>query len=186
MSISLDPGFAKFGRLKPLDSAHVKDLLSMIPFIQNPRDRVAGFRVLQLLPGVGPKAAGRVLEALALSPDAVFALETMEPLARSAADWPSLVTALTSRAAWPASLGMARAWFDPHLDRLHEDATATGMSTPCGPGSSTKPCWRISTASAGPRRNGTARRPHPGRIDVAPGTAGALGVGLGAAEGCNE
>jgi DNA helicase-2/ATP-dependent DNA helicase PcrA len=116
--------FVKFGGLKFLDSAHVKDLLAMMRFIQNPRDRVAGFRVLQLLPGVGPKAAGRVLDALALSPDATFALETMEPPSRAASDWPALVKALTTRAEWPASLGLARAWYDPHLDRIHEDAEA--------------------------------------------------------------
>ena len=115
--------FVKFGGLKFLDSAHVKDLLAMLRFIQNPRDRVAGFRVLQLLPGVGPKAAGRVLDALSLSPDAVFALDTMEPPPRCA-DWPGLVAALTTRAEWPAALGLARAWYDPHLDRLHEDAEA--------------------------------------------------------------
>lgn len=115
--------FVKFGGLKFLDYAHVKDLLAMMRFIQNPRDRVAGFRVLQLLPGVGPKTAGRVLEALSLSPDAVFALETIEPPARCA-DWSGLVQALTTRAEWPSALGMARAWYDPHLDRLHEDAEA--------------------------------------------------------------
>ena len=45
--------FVKFGGLKFLDTAHVKDLLAVLRFVENPRDRVAGFRVLQLLPGVG-------------------------------------------------------------------------------------------------------------------------------------
>ena len=40
--------------LKFLDTAHVKDLLALLRFVENPRDRVAGFRVMQLLPGVGP------------------------------------------------------------------------------------------------------------------------------------
>ena len=46
--------FVKFGGLKFLDSAHVKDMLALLRFVQNPRDRVAGFRLMQLLPGVGP------------------------------------------------------------------------------------------------------------------------------------
>ena len=46
--------FVKFGGLKFLDAAHVKDLLALLRFVQNPRDRVAGFRLMQLLPGVGP------------------------------------------------------------------------------------------------------------------------------------
>ena len=49
--------FVKFGGLKFLDSAHVKDVLALLRFAQNPRDRVAGFRLLQLLPGVGPALA---------------------------------------------------------------------------------------------------------------------------------
>ncbi|TIX04890.1 MAG: ATP-dependent helicase, partial [Mesorhizobium sp.] len=45
--------FVKFGGLKFLDAAHVKDMLAVLRFAENPRDRVAGFRVLQLLPGIG-------------------------------------------------------------------------------------------------------------------------------------
>lgn len=44
--------FVKFGGLKFLDSAHVKDMLAVLRFAQNPRDRVAGFRLLQMLPGI--------------------------------------------------------------------------------------------------------------------------------------
>ena len=49
--------FVKFGGLKFLDSAHVKDVLACLRWAENPRDRVAGFRVVQLLPGVGPVRA---------------------------------------------------------------------------------------------------------------------------------
>jgi DNA helicase II / ATP-dependent DNA helicase PcrA len=49
--------FVKFGGLKFLDAAHVKDLLALLRFVQNPRDRVAGFRLMQLLPGIGPTSA---------------------------------------------------------------------------------------------------------------------------------
>jgi DNA helicase-2/ATP-dependent DNA helicase PcrA len=41
--------FVKFGGLKFLDTAHVKDMLAVLRFVENPRDRVAGFRVLQRL-----------------------------------------------------------------------------------------------------------------------------------------
>ena len=36
--------FVKFGGLKFLDAAHVKDMLALLRFVENPRDRVAGFR----------------------------------------------------------------------------------------------------------------------------------------------
>ncbi len=114
--------FVKFGGLKFLDSAHVKDLLALMRLAQNPRDRVAGFRVLQLIPGVGPVLAGRVLDALDLAPDPLAALSAVEPPPRAAADWPGLAAVLTSRSGWPGAMGHARAWYEPHLERLHEDA----------------------------------------------------------------
>ena len=60
--------FVKFGGLKFLDAAHVKDLLALLRFVQNPRDRVAGFRLMQLLPGVGPTSAQRVLDRMQTPP----------------------------------------------------------------------------------------------------------------------
>jgi DNA helicase-2/ATP-dependent DNA helicase PcrA len=65
--------FVKFGGLKFLDSAHVKDMLALLRFVQNPRDRVAGFRLMQLLPGVGPTSAQHVLDAMADQPNPLAA-----------------------------------------------------------------------------------------------------------------
>ena len=56
--------FVKFGGLKFLEAAHVKDLLAILRFAENPRDRVAGFRVLQLMPGIGPTTAEDILDGL--------------------------------------------------------------------------------------------------------------------------
>ena len=60
--------FVKFGGLKFLEAAHIKDMLSFLRWAENPRDRVAGFRVIQLLPGVGPATASRVLGRAARGP----------------------------------------------------------------------------------------------------------------------
>jgi len=54
--------FVKFGGLKFLDAAHIKDILALLRFVENPHDRVAGFRLMQLMPGVGPTSAQRVLD----------------------------------------------------------------------------------------------------------------------------
>ena len=51
--------FVKFGGLKFLEASHIKDMLALLRFVENPRDRVAGFRVLQLMPGVGSASAQR-------------------------------------------------------------------------------------------------------------------------------
>ena len=50
--------FVKFGGLRFIEAAHVKDVLSVLRFAENPRDRVAVFRAVQLLPGIGPSTAG--------------------------------------------------------------------------------------------------------------------------------
>lgn len=49
--------FRKYGGLRFLETAHVKDLISILRILENPRDEIAWFRVLQLLSGVGPKTA---------------------------------------------------------------------------------------------------------------------------------
>jgi DNA helicase-2/ATP-dependent DNA helicase PcrA len=62
LEIELTRRNMKFGGLKFLDTAHVKDLMALLRFAENPLDRVAGFRVMQLLPGVGPTSAQRALD----------------------------------------------------------------------------------------------------------------------------
>src|SRR5580658_4735868 len=66
--------FVKFGGLKFLEAAHIKDVLAVLRWTQNIRDRVAGFRVAQLLPGIGPSSAARLLNRIAESPNAIDAL----------------------------------------------------------------------------------------------------------------
>ena len=116
--------YVKFGGLKFLDSAHVKDLLSVLRLARNPRDRVAGFRVLQLIPGIGPTAAGRILDSLDRAADPRAAWGDIAPPPRAGASWQGFVDAMKTDAPWPAAIGLARAWYDPHLDRIHEDAEA--------------------------------------------------------------
>jgi DNA helicase-2/ATP-dependent DNA helicase PcrA len=56
--------FVKYGGLRYLDAAHVKDLVALLRLTENPSDEMSWFRLLQLLDGVGPIRARRVLEAL--------------------------------------------------------------------------------------------------------------------------
>ncbi|PJR92464.1 ATP-dependent DNA helicase [Ochrobactrum sp. 695/2009] len=118
--------FVKFGGLKFLDAAHVKDVLAVMRFAQNPHDRVAGFRVLKLLPGIGPRTAGRILDAIAIDPEPLQTLAEIPPPPKTGEDWPAfiaLVTALRkAEAGWPTEISTVRMWYEPHLDRIHEDA----------------------------------------------------------------
>jgi DNA helicase-2/ATP-dependent DNA helicase PcrA len=116
--------FVKFGGLKFLDSAHIKDMLALLRFVENPRDRVAGFRLMHLIPGIGPAAAQRVLDHMAEAADPIAALANVPAPPRAGDDWKAFVQAVANLrySEWPSDLERARLWYEPHLDRIHEDA----------------------------------------------------------------
>ena len=118
--------FVKFGGLKFLEAAHVKDVLAVLRWIENPRDRVAGFRVLQLMPGIGPKTAAQVLDFIAGTEDVAMALGEARVPPATAQAWPSflaLVIALHGRELpWPTEFETIETWYAPHLERLYDDA----------------------------------------------------------------
>ncbi|CAN5337900.1 ATP-dependent helicase [soil metagenome] len=53
--------FVKYGGLKFLEAAHVKDLLALLRILDNPRDALAWHRVVGGIPGVGPATSVRVM-----------------------------------------------------------------------------------------------------------------------------
>src|SRR5512139_1564600 len=118
--------FVKFGGLKFLESAHVKDVLSVLRWIENPRDRVAGFRVLQLMPGIGPQTSAQVLDNLALAQDVMMGLQESRVPSSAAEGWQGfleLVDSLRQRAVpWPSEFETISNWYQGHLERLYEDA----------------------------------------------------------------
>jgi DNA helicase-2/ATP-dependent DNA helicase PcrA len=48
------------------EQAHIKDVVSYLRIVVNPRDEIAWKRVLKMIPGIGKATASRVYEALAL------------------------------------------------------------------------------------------------------------------------
>lgn len=118
--------FVKYGGLKFLEAAHVKDVLCVLRWADNPRGRIAGFRALQLLPGIGPATAGRLLNAIAQVIDPVSAMRAFTSPAPTGEAWhpfTELIAALRSTTVdWPAALELVTRWYQPHLERLHEDA----------------------------------------------------------------
>jgi DNA helicase II / ATP-dependent DNA helicase PcrA len=78
--------FEKWGGLKFLETAHVKDVLAFLRILENPRDEVSWYRLLQLLPGVGEVTARAAIAALAAAAweSAAFARYTPPPRARAA------------------------------------------------------------------------------------------------------
>jgi DNA helicase-2/ATP-dependent DNA helicase PcrA len=56
--------YVKYGGLRYLEAAHVKDFIALLRLADNPADEISWFRLFQLLEGVGPATARRVLDAL--------------------------------------------------------------------------------------------------------------------------
>lgn len=122
--------FVKFGGLKFLEAAHVKDVLALLRWAENPRDRISGFRAIQLLAGIGPKTAGRVLDNLVAAP-AGCVLLAEQPVPDAAREgwtaFAALVDRLAGRAtgqlpAWPAEFELACRWYETQMARLYDDA----------------------------------------------------------------
>jgi DNA helicase-2/ATP-dependent DNA helicase PcrA len=118
--------FVKFGGLKFLEAAHIKDVLALLRWAENPRDRVSGFRVIQLLPGAGPVTAARLLDRVAQANSPLDALADFRPSAACAEDWPAFAEIVklirNSAPGWPAEFDLACRWYAPHLERRYEDA----------------------------------------------------------------
>ena len=115
----------KFGGLKFLDAAHIKDMLALLRFVENPRDRVAGFRLMQLLPGRRPDlgAAGARPHGGGSRSDRGACRYARAAARRRGLDRLRRSCQRSALArGWPAELERARLWYEPHLDRIHEDA----------------------------------------------------------------
>ena len=116
--------YLKYGGLKFLEAAHVKDLLSLLRWLQNPRHRLAGFRVAQLVQGMGPASARRLLDAMEHDVDPAAVRSGFKPPPGAAATWSELLGCLQAMQSspWPDMLQSALQWYLPQLQRLHEDA----------------------------------------------------------------
>ncbi|MDM5178033.1 ATP-dependent helicase [Massilia sp. DJPM01] len=118
--------FVKFGGLKFLEASHIKDVLAVLRFAQNPSGRVSGFRVVQLVPGIGAATATRLLDAVGEAAEPLLAIEQFAAPARSGGDWQQFVALFRALRApglrWPADIELVKAWYLPHLERMHDDA----------------------------------------------------------------
>jgi DNA helicase II / ATP-dependent DNA helicase PcrA len=117
--------YVKYGGLKFLEAAHVKDLLAVLRWIDNPKNRLAGFRCLQLLPGIGPAHADRCLKVFAAADHRWDTLASYQVPAAAAEAWPEFVTLareLSGAEEWAGQFDRVRRWYEPHLQRLHDAA----------------------------------------------------------------
>ena len=119
-----DIPYVKYGGLKYMGSAHVKDVMSVLAWADNPKNDLAGFRVLQILDGIGPATASKACEQLfAYNGNFAKLNEVSGVPSGSREQWQSVTTlmqALTS-GSWPGQLEQVISWYQPHLERLHDN-----------------------------------------------------------------
>ena len=107
--------YVKYGGLKFLEAAHVKDLLAVLRWADNPKNRIAAFRALQLLPGVGPAGAARVFTRFEAEGFSFKKIQT------GSAELNELLTYL-AESPWEGQVQRVREWYAPHLERLYDSA----------------------------------------------------------------
>jgi DNA helicase-2/ATP-dependent DNA helicase PcrA len=107
--------FVKYGGLKFMDAAHVKDVLAVLRFAANPRGERAALRASQLVPGFGPAGASRLLASLAAAADPAAAVLAFAPAPAAAPAWAefrALFAALRSPGSpWPDEIGAVERWY---------------------------------------------------------------------------
>ena len=116
--------FVKYGGLKFLEASHIKDLISLLRWADNPRNTVAAFRIIQLLPGMGPVNARKAIDHLEANGQVFEALKTFKPPADSAVDWRKLTELMLAigdpQRAWQGQVHQARDWYRTHFERIYE------------------------------------------------------------------
>jgi DNA helicase-2/ATP-dependent DNA helicase PcrA len=117
--------FVKYGGIKFLEAAHIKDVLCILRWCENPKDRVAGFRVLQLLPGIGPGTAAKILDQVRGQRRLANVLGRLAVPKAAAEDWRGVLRLIRElrrgESTWPAELQIVRKWYEPLLHYKYDD-----------------------------------------------------------------
>ena len=118
--------YVKYGGLKFLEALHIKDVLAVLRWADNPRNGIAAFRVLQLLDGVGPATAQRCLDHLGANAWTFDALGAFVAPPAAAESWPALQRLMLDLcrpgAPWTGQLEQVVRWYRPLLEVRHDDA----------------------------------------------------------------
>ena len=118
--------FHKYGGLRFLETAHVKDLISILRIIENTKDEMAWFRILQLLNGVGPVTAQKVFQHLAANGYAPSSLTSLTNLGASKEGISALVNLVNDiqamgQSAPAAQIERISKFYVPLLEYNYED-----------------------------------------------------------------
>jgi DNA helicase-2/ATP-dependent DNA helicase PcrA len=119
--------FVKYGGLKFLEAAHVKDLVAFLRLAENPQDQTAGLRVLQMIPGFGPARAKAAMRLLAGQGNRLKAWESFKAPAAASEIWPAFIEMMSRLAEvpppeLPVQVHLVRDFYGPLLEQHYEHA----------------------------------------------------------------
>jgi DNA helicase-2/ATP-dependent DNA helicase PcrA len=118
--------FVKYGGLKFLEAAHVKDVLAILRLVENPRDTTSAFRVLQLLDGVGPAHAKRAIAHLSANGHSLERWSGFVPPAAASGQWSAFIDMLGRIAPdalpLPEQIAQVRQFYAPVLERRYDQS----------------------------------------------------------------
>jgi len=117
--------FHKYGGLKFIETAHVKDLMAFLRLAENPRDVVSGLRLLALLPGIGPRKAHQLMDLFAQSGGDFRVWREWKPPASTVKLWPQFVELIEglarSRQDMSTQVHQVRTFYAPLLEELYDN-----------------------------------------------------------------
>lgn len=117
--------FHKYGGLKFVEAAHVKDLMAFLRLAENRLDVVAGARVLALMPGVGPQKARQLMAQLAEAGGDFSVWEQWKAPPAAKKLWPKFVELIQGLAGaksdLPGQVFRARKFYEPMLVDLYDN-----------------------------------------------------------------
>ena len=120
--------YHKYGGLRFLEASHVKDLVSFLRIVENPRDEMAWFRALQLIDGIGPGTAARAVKHIAKEGNDPRAIRTfrVRPAAKEMlASFAGVMDDIMGGDLAPAAqIERIRKFYDPLLNKLYDNPTA--------------------------------------------------------------
>ncbi len=119
--------YVKFGGLKFLEAAHIKDVLAILKWADNPKNEVAAFRVMKLLQGVGPKIAHRAFRLLHSRAFDFACLRDFRMPTASQESWEGLVELMgvlrsPAEGGWQAQFLPLIRWYKNELERIYDAA----------------------------------------------------------------
>jgi DNA helicase-2/ATP-dependent DNA helicase PcrA len=118
--------YHKYGGLRFLEAAHVKDLIAFLRLLENPRDELAWFRVLQLMDGIGPTIASRIIDHVGEHRNDPRSIASFSPPPAAREAFASLAEMIEHVAPMgtkdPASqIERIRTFYDPLLPKVYDN-----------------------------------------------------------------